>query len=440
MKKLAALTISSILSAATASAAVLGGGLAAGAENAPQKTFYPQTFEACALTDYAVGEDKYAFATDKKIAIFSGDKPEYYEFEVEIAALDYVDGKFCYKTTGGVVYDLNGNSLEHEITETELPVAIGGYSYLIKPDGVIETTDRTGTHVDVQGNFSNLKVFDGAVYAVNGNFLNKIIPPDKTETIAFEFADFSPTETITVGDTVTLLDAYNLEAPNFTILTDGEYLTEVKLDDKNFDKSTITPSDFFTVGKTYKVGEDEGFSANASALLLCETGNAHIIRLGDKFYIKLASAAVTQRQLSQPQFTSAQINVPADYIYSAPCVSSPCKTYKAAWGQSVKVLGCALKSTNPELDNDYYKIAFTDADGNVLRDENGKDITGYVPFAFVFEKQENNDENKTDDPSPDTSNNIKTVVLILVVIVLALSAVGYVTYVFTSDKKRKTKK
>ncbi len=243
-----------------------------------------------------------------------------------------------------------------------------------------------------------------------------------------------------MGDTVTLLDAYNLEAPNFTILTDGEYLTEVKLDDKNFDKSTITPSDFFTVGKTYKVGEDEGFSANVSALLLCETGNAHIIRLGDKFYIKLASAAVTQRQLSQPQFTSAQINVPADYIYSAPCVSSPCKTYKAAWGQSVKVLGCALKSTNPELDNDYYKIAFTDADGNVLKDENGKDITGYVPFAFVFEKQENNDENKTDDPSPDTSNNIKTVVLILVVIVLALSAVGYVTYVFTSDKKRKTKK
>lgn len=320
MKKLTAITISCALAAAV----LLGsGGIPAFADEAVSNgtvtdgaTFYPEAFEADVITDYAVAGDHFAYAANKKIAVYGGDKPVYYEFGVEIAALDLYDGEFCYKTAGGIVYDLNGNTLDYKITETELPVAIGGYSYTIKPDKTIKTTDKDGLDEIIDGEFRKLKVYGGVVYAINGNVLNKITPPATAEPINYELADFSSTEKIVIGNTVKALDTCNLEKPLFTSLKDGEYLTEVRLDAKNFDKTKVKATDYFAVGRTFKVGEENGFTAETSALVLCETGNAHIITVNGKTYIKLAST-VSARDLSEPDFVSAQINVPADYVYSS---------------------------------------------------------------------------------------------------------------------------
>lgn len=161
-----------------------------------------------------------------------------------------------------------------------------------------------------------------------------------------------------------------------------------------------------------------------------ETSTPYIISLNGKQYIKLAAAA-TARDFIEAEFSSAQINVPSDYIYSSPTVCDAAKLRAVSWGESVTVLGKLLKSTSPEIPCDFYKIA--------LKDENGTEVTGYTPCSFVFEKKENNDEDKTDDPSPSNADSVKTVVLVLIVVVLVLVAVGYVTFVFTSDKKRKNK-
>ena len=102
MKKQIAITISCALTAAV----LLGsGGVTAFADQAGAgaSTFYPETFEAGIITDYAVNGENFAFATDKKIAVYGG----------EITALDYDEDKdgFCYKTAGGIVYDMEGNTL-----------------------------------------------------------------------------------------------------------------------------------------------------------------------------------------------------------------------------------------------------------------------------------------------------------------------------------------
>lgn len=428
MKKLTAITISSVIAAAV----LLGfGGLTvfadAGADN---ETYYPEAFEASQIRDYAVNEDKFAFATDKKIAVYDGDKPVYYEFGVEITALDYDEdsNRFCYKTSGGIIYDLNGNTLtDYEFPQTADRVFDGTYLYILK-DGNVDVHDEE-IHT-IEGDFSNLKVYDNVVYAMNGNTLNKITPPQTAVPLNYEMADFSSASQIKVGGTVEALEEYNLEKPHFTRLADGEYLTEVYLDEKNFDKSAIKPEDFFKVGGTYKVGEENGFTADTSALVLCETGNANVIALNGKFYLKLAGE-VSAREFTQPEFVSAQINVPADYVYSSPNLCSAVKLFKVSWGESVTVIGKLTKSTSPELPCDFYKIEYTD--------ENENTLTGYVPCTFVFEKQEVTEDNKTEDPAPATDNNIKTVVLVLIVVVLVLIALGYITFVFTSDKKRKSK-
>lgn len=438
MKKQIAITISCALTAAV----LLGsGGVTAFADQAGAgaSTFYPETFEAGIITDYAVNGENFAFATDKKIAVYGGEVPVYYEFGVEITALDYDEDKegFCYKTAGGIVYDMEGNTLTREIKPTELPVTpVGsGYSFTLQ-DGDIKIWD--GTEYIIEGDFSNLKVFDNIVYAMNGNVLNKITPPATAEPINYEVADFSSSFKIAIGNTVEALNTYNLDKPHFTVLDNGEYLTEVKLDAENFDKTKVKAEDFFKVGRTFKVGEEKGFTANMSAAVLCKTGNAHIIALGGKHYLKLAKTAVA-REFTEPEFVSAQINVPADYIYSSPNLCDAAKLRQVSWGESVKVLGKLLKSTSPEIPCDFYKIALTDAEGNILKSENGAEVIGYAPCSFVFEKKETNNDDKTEDPAPSTENNIKTVILVLIVVVLVLVALGYITFVFTSDKKRKKK-
>ncbi len=431
MKKHISLTISTVLAAVV----LLGAsGISAVAES-PQ-TVYPEQFEASAITDYAVNGDYFAFATAEKITVFGGEIPQTYDFSVEITALDsYNNGNndsnngFCYKTAGGVVYDMQGNSIDHEIKPTAFPVTPdgSGYSYTLS-NGNIKIWD--GTEYTIEGDFSNLKVFGNTVYAMNGNTLNKITPPQTAEPLGYEIADFSATSAIAIGNTVEALDSYNIEKPHFTALKSGEYLTEVHLDAKSFNKASVSPTDYFKVGRTVKVGEEAGFNAGMSAVVLCETGNAHIISLNGKQYIKLATAA-TARDFIEAEFSSAQINVPSDYIYSSPTVCDAAKLRAVSWGESVTVLGKLLKSTSPEIPCDFYKIA--------LKDENGTEVTGYTPCSFVFEKKENNEEDKTDDPSPSNADSVKTVVLVLIVVVLVLVAVGYVTFVFTSDKKRKNK-
>lgn len=416
MKKKVLFTIS--LCAAFIPSACAGFGGAAFADE--PATFYPETFTASEITDFAVMGDVYAFAAEKKISVFCGDeKPEYYELSENVTALDCVGEVFYYKLSGSTVYSLPDNKVsEHKISQTVLPAVSGGYTYNLK-DGKVYIGDGINTPVAVDGSFSNVKVFDGVVYAVNENRLNKLVPPESAEIIPFEVADFSATKKIPVGETLNLLKNYNLEKPHFSTLKDGEYITAVYPDEL---KAT---SDFLTVGNTFKVGDDDKFAAGQTALVLCKTGNADIIVLNGACYIKLADEAAATREPAAPEYVDATVCVPFDFAYSSPFVSAGTQLFEIKWGDEIKILG---KISEPELKQDFYKISRADGDGG--------EAVGYVPCGFVVSGTGADGEHETKDPNYSESDMIKTVVLVILVVVLILAAGGYMAYIFTSGKRK----
>lgn len=418
MKNKLFLTIS--LCAAIASTACVP--LAAHADGSAAETLYPETFAASEITDYAVNGETYAFAADKKISVFTNNgKPVYYEFSAAVTALDCADGVFYYKLSGSEIYSLPDKQVtSHKMSVTTLPVSESGYSYSLN-EGNINIWDGVNT-AKVEGNFSNVKVFENVVYAVNGNRLNKITPPASAEVIPFEIADFEATERIPVGGTLSALKTYNLEKPHFATLKDGEYLTEVYLNE------LTTASEYFIVGNTVKVGESEKFIAGQTALILCKTGNADIIALNGACYIKLADEGAAFRELTSPEYENATVCVPFDYAYSSPFVNESTRLFEIDWGEEVTVLG---KISSPELKQEFYLVSRAKAGGG--------EETGYVPCGFLVESDGGEKESETKDPDYSESDMIRTVVLVILLVVLILCATCYIVYVLTAGKKKSVK-
>lgn len=432
VKKLALITISLCV----ALGAVFGTAFGSAFADESFSTFYPEAFEPCTLLDYAVNEKAYAYTDGKIIAVYKdgSDKPDYPECKQDVAALGCKDGKFVYQS-GEKVYDLEtGDEVDYLIAKPQLPVSVNGYSYTITPEKSIKTMDGSGQGRVIEGEFSNLKVFDNTVYAVSGNYVNKITPPAECEKVPYEIADYSSANRIRVGETLSALITYNFEKLHYSTLKNGEPLTEVYLDGENFPK-TVKPSDYFQTGETFTVGSKKDFSAGLKVFVLCKTGNADIISVNGKFYIKLGGE-VTERELATPEYESAIINVAKDFAYSSPVMLDSTTLFAVHWGEKIKVLGKVEKDVSSQIATAYYKIALLDEDGSIAKDENGEQMYGFVPCSFVTERADNNDQTETPDPDYKDGNVIRTVVLVLIVVALVLIAAGYITFVFTKGKPK----
>ncbi len=426
VKKFAALTIS----LCSAIAAVFSGSALALADGGD--TVYPESFSPLTLTDYAVCGDVYALAAGNKISILDGsEKPRYYETQTEVSALDCADGVFYYSLSDGVYSLPEMQKSEHKMPQSTAKQFIDPYTFSIIDGNVNVYNADTAEKTQIDGNYSNLKVFDGVVYALESNKLQKITPPSTAQIIAYEIADFSSTQTIKVGSAASALKNYSLSAPRYTALSDGEYVTEVNLKDLS--------GEYFTVGKTFRVGENDELPADKQALLLARVGNADIILLeGGKTYIKLAGGEPQTATLGNPDFENGTVNVVTDYAYSAPYVADCTKLFKINWGEKIKITGKIETDAAHGIAYDFYRVVKLDEEGNVVLDSEGNEICGYVLAPFVTQKQvTGGGEQVTDDPEYTTDDSVKTVVLILVIVALVLIAAGYITYVLTRGKHKK---
>lgn len=402
---------------------------------------YPQDFTKEIvfenLEDYAVHENKFAFLENGVIHEYSNE--EFYGFQddgLNVKAVYYdISGALCYGNDEGIFRHDIGEPAE--VIKPETTFTLNGYHYSFDKDGVLNAYNEQTTQVTPLEGFSNLKKFGEKAYAVKENALY-VIEGTTSAPCELKYLDFSATQTINAAGAETSLRNLSLETPRFVALKDGVFLTEInadKLDGK-----------YFETGKTLKTGKDiptstalliatAGTEGSISMVMLCgETRNVcYILRTAD-------TEPVERQAISVPVFNgvatpdlAATVTVGEGFIYTAPFVCKSTQIAQIKAGENVKITGAVLKTDNPEIARDFYKVEFIA--------ENDYRVTGYVPFGYVS-PYEFIEKPPVEQPDPDYSeqNLIKPVVLIIVVIALVLIAVGYLIFVATDGKNKKDKK
>ena len=420
MKRLALLAIS-LLTAITAF-----GNVASYA--AESDTIYPsdedfiKTLEFGALSDYAVNGEAFAFAEEQKVSVFNGGNLTEYEFGAKVTAVDCAEDTFYCAVGDGTVYSLpyaeGQNAAEHVMPEPETMLKLGKFIYLLE-DTTLKVVDTINdkVHKDYEGEFKNLKQFGERVYAMSENAVWTFNGAE-SEKLIFKYADYSCTQSIAVGQAATALKAYS--EPEIVTVKTGAFMTETDL--------TSVPEKFFAAGDTVTAKE------NATAILLCTTGNAAIIAIGMDCYILLSSnVELTEESCySAPDYEYAKITAAGDRIYSSPYVSEGTAIMTGAAGLIVKVLH---KVEHTVLDTAFFEVEFTAKDGTTAK--------GYINGKFLIKV----DHVAEDDKKPDTvtdpdyteESNTKTILIVFAVVILVLAAVGYLAFTATSDKRKNKK-
>lgn len=421
MKGLAILTISSLIALTSATGA---------AAFAAEDTVYPddddfiKTLKFENLNDYAAGDGAYAFAEGRTVCVYDNGKLSDYSFEKRIAALDFDDGKFYCETDSGTVYTLpyklGDEGVDYKMPEPLTTVVAGDFVYRLSGSS-LQIADfslsGTGAVQTVEGEFSSLKIFDGLVYAMQGSAVYEFDGAD-CSPLKLEYADYTSTQEIKAGQAVDLLRRY--ASPVFVNVTEGAHMTEVDL--AAFE------------GGVFKTGVTVSAKKDAVALLLCYTGNAAVISMGDEAYILLKSnvTETDENKYSKPDYEYGRITA-GDGIYASPYMAKTTKIADGA-GMTVKLLN-KVEYVGILL-TPFCEVEFTAANGSVQK--------GFVAQAFLTKTDyvKEDDKKPTEKPDPEHSetSNTQTVIIIFAVVFLVLLAVGYLAFTATADKRRKNKK
>lgn len=413
MKKLAYLTIPLI-------AALIAGG-AQTAYAADGGTIYPDdeafisALKLTSLSDYTVGGGAYAFADGKLVKVFNDGDYKEYAFENDVTDVAFNEGVFYCGCSDGKAYTLAEQSeCEYTFPEKAGELLYGGFYYFTDEDGNLSVFDKSTKQTETyEGSFSNLKLCGETVYAANGNALYSFDGAEGGE-VELKYADYSVTRTITVGQAASALKNY---APaTFVKIEAGTFMTAVdleKLDGEHFVPINTVRSEEETV-----------------ALLLCYSGNAALVSVGDTGYLMLKSkTSVTEMEFATEETFTAQML--GGNIYASPYIVSGTVSTPAATGKIVNV------KKKLELENVlgavFYEVEFT---------ENESVVCGYVAEGFLSKVIVGEQEKPTEitDPEYSEDNDTKTILIILAVILLVLGAVGYISYVSSGGKRRKNKK
>lgn len=430
MKKLAVLTISLLTAVLTLAGSV------AFADEDHGITFYPESFtkklEFSALTDYAIGDTSYGFAEGGTIKIVENETLASYSFDFKVTALDYADGVYYYKDGNGNGFSLPDNESANHSFDVPAEFSLDNYNYYINDFGlnIIDKNKPSNEQEPPLADYSNLKQYGNNVYAVCGNTVY-VLNGTQTKAITIDYIDYSDAKEIFIGGTLSALN--NLDINSVKVATirdftaDGSpvYITEIDLDGLS--------DTYFRTKETYCIGEKNAPAAGTNALLLCESGNSYIVAIGSITYIMAKSGAdVHAEAVLSPSYNSATLSVGGSaYTYYLPFINANTQSYSLTTGKNVTVIGMADKSSFPYLSYNFYIISYTEGEETVI---------GYVPEGYLSEFTFIDKEPQTTvDPEYSEDDLVKTVVLILIVIALVLIALGYLIYVGTSDKKKKTK-
>ncbi len=420
MKRLAVLTISLL----TAAAAF--GGTAAYAEEAKAATVYPadndfiKTLTFSSLSDYAVSGDTYAFADGKTVYVYEDGKRQTFTLNERAVNLDCSRGKFYYSYADGTVCSLPETSAEeYTVTEDVTSEYVMSKS-LTSIDTDNYTYKLTGTDLEVadfvskdfitfEGKYSCLKQYDENIYAVKNNALYAF-KGSKEEKIVLEYADYSSTEKIAVGQAADGLQHYG--TLTFVEIQAGSYMTEVDL--------TSLDGEYFKSGKTLTANE------NTIALLLCYSGNSAVVAIGDTSYVLLKSKTheTTVKCEAENDFDTATII--GNRIYASPYVIIGTSVSDGAAGAVVKVT--RKLRLEGVLGSVFYEV--TTLEGEPL---------GYVAEGFLTKYiiEDNKEPAVKPDPVHSEKTNTTPIILVFLVVLLVLMAIGYLAYVSTKGKNKK---
>lgn len=435
VKKLLALTtaLCSLAIAANFGAASAFAEADGGLNEYPQDFTEDIVFES--LDDYAVRGNKFAFL--EKGVIFEYDGENFYGYQddgIAVKAVYYADnGALCYGNDSGIFE--HGTDEPVEITKET--VTAFGYVYSDGENGLKIYRLGDDNAITCKG-YSNPKEYGNTVYAVFENKLWTFGNDDPTTPVPLNlsYLDFSDTKSISTDGVTDSLKSMSAEKPQFVSLKSGAYMTKVsadKLDGKYFSvddyqKDTVTAGKEITA-ETALLLATAGTDGCISMVMLCGEANSAC------YILRTADTSATDRDSVKYETgdLAATVTVADGYIYTAPYVCKSTQLVNIKAGDIVKVAGEVTKATNPELVRDFYKVEFTTADEET--------VTGYVPFGYVSPyKYEEKPPVETPDPDYDEGDLIKPVVLIIVVIALVLIAAGYLIFVATDGKIKKSEK
>ncbi len=424
------------------------------------ETFYPEFVSDLELGNidcYAAGENKFAFAQSEYIYIYSGGtssdgKSEdgsavcVYEGGVmenasdggiyavkhtsAIVSMRYSADALLFKDSTDTVYsyaDGTVNALQEAFEEDENIIVSGGLVYSVNDDGMLAVTDmKTFCESIPQGRYSALREENGTVYVLKDGGLCKVegsaVADISVVPLLFRYTDTSHSQTIAVGNTAELLKTTS--AARFSIVPAGQYLTEIDLSDLS--------------GQYFKVGEEGTFRMqnSANALVLCSSGNADIIVIGQKAYITANLGARISETQSPAPFNGGQLNYSAG-IYSMPYMSQATELIKLQPGATVQVLyqvrAAEQTAAAGALSADFCRVVYTAEDG--ARTE------GYIATSFLTAYDFSGEDGEFTEPTAPENyseeNVILTVILVIVIVLLVIAGVAYLAY-SSGASKRKT--
>lgn len=430
MKKFVTLTIGALLAASS-----LGGGVAANAADGgtiyPEDSEFVKILDLTSLTDYAVEGGLYAFADGNTVKILNDGeyvKTPPFEGDVAVSSIDIKEGVIYCGCQNGVSYSLTEEVNEQNV-KTYIPqkceytfnnksdrILYGDYLYNIHGGKLYVSyleTPEVAPEI-YEGSFSNLKQYGGKVYAVNNNCLYEFTGSDGKE-ILLEYTVDTVDLKIAVGQASSALKSYN--GVNFVKIDENAIMTAVDLE-------KLSGQYFEAIGITKA-------KADATALLLCYSGNAAIVSIGsDAFLVLRSKTHETEVECStQKPFETAQMT--NNMIYASPYVVSGTASSSAAMSLVVTVLDrIELEGV---LDTAFYEVEY---------EQGNSSVKGYVTEGFLtpYIAEDNKKPQEITDPNYSENSDTKTILIIFAVVVLVLAVFAYVAHIGASKKRKKSKK
>ena len=461
MMKKVLLAACSICLAAVAAAAPLSA-VAAEEITVPE---YPEIFDDSLkfdyLMDFAVANDNLiAFADGTTIVRWAnenttvygdgGENGELVKFDKFVTDVDYENGNFYYSLDGGETSyilpdspkDLPGQPAQHNFDSPKVSKQskdFNGYFYYYLPESPSELkifekeSEKTTTLI-----LYNAKVYGDKLYAIQSNEILCEVTGANAQPYNVAYSNYEKLTNILLGDAPQKLNTYSTfgENPKIVNIESGCTLTEFNLDSL----ATITAADkHFPITLSQAKSNTYTNFTGGEALLLCQTGKIRIVAQGTRTFIINADYAKDLSesdgklvQTSLPDGAKTAVKVAGEYAHSLPFMSNATRTFPLAANEQLTVVGMFSKDLNEVLAHDFYLI------------ENSKGERGFVAAKFLnkIDAPIVNEGDPTGNPDPDysTANAVRTVIIIIVVIALVLIAAGYLTWLCTAGKRKKSAK
>ena len=391
------------------------------------------------LTDFAVASDnQMLFIDDGALVHWENEIRTVYTFESPVTDIDCVDSTFYYSSDGGETSYILPYPVEDKLPEESEPVehvypteneinVFDGYYYYYNTNGILVGVDKNSDQMRHFDNFVKAKVYNGQLYGIYKNTLGHFlhtIDGLSNDPLDITYSNYNRLTTISAGNVPEELTQLN-DTPQFVQINSDALLTRLDID------NLVTYDDggnrYFSV---IEPNETHEYLKGKAALLLCEEGNVRIVAYGKNAYIVKSDCTtdINYDALS-PVSCTATVNVVGEFAHSLPFMSNATRTFAIAPNEEVSVLFKMSKDSG-NLAHDFYLI------------QNSEGKLGYVAFEYLNLNQPPVNEGQPsdkDDPNPQTGDSVKIVILVIVVIALVLTAVGYLTWVSTSGKRKTVK-